>query len=191
MVRDARSDIERRARDADAVACAILKLSPEWMDAALPALGTAMAEQTMFEPPVAAPDVVEPREEAEWDPLASIVYVAAVAKFRAGQIGSAVALLATHMLGPAAEADALTGLAICAVQLGKIREALILATACTKMPVKHPRAFCIAGYCELELGNRKTAQTLLALAARMARQRPEFREDLRAAQRLLLILHYA
>jgi hypothetical protein len=29
------------------------------------------------------------------------------------------------------------------------------------------------------------------MAARMARRRPEFREDLRTAQRLLLILHYA
>jgi hypothetical protein len=57
--------------------------------------------------------------------------------------------------------------------------------------VKHPRAYYITGFCELQRGNRKNAQSHLAMAARMARRRPEFRDDLRAAQRLLLILHYA
>jgi hypothetical protein len=66
-----------------------------------------------------------------------------------------------------------------------------LAPAVLPCLLKHPRAYCIAGFCELERGNRKAAQSLLALGARIARKRPEFAEDLRAAQRILLILHFS
>jgi len=85
----------------------------------------------------------------------------------------------------------LSGLALCGVRLGQFGEALTLATACLNLPEKHPRAYCIAGFCELERGNRKAAQSLLALGARIARKRLEFAEDLRAAQRILLILHFS
>ena len=37
----------------------------------------------------------------------------------------------------------------------------------------------------------RLAQSLLALGARIARKRPEFAEDLRAAQRVLLLLHFS
>jgi hypothetical protein len=79
---------------------------------------------------------------------------------------------------------------VCGTRLGKFDEAFILATACLNLSVEHPRAFFVARFCKLKRGNRKAAQSPLATAARIARKLPEFRADLRAAQRLLLILHF-
>lgn len=82
------------------------------------------------------------------------------------------------------------GLAICASCLGRAEEAYVFAMESLRRGGKHPRAFCIIGLCELENGDRPAAQHHLAAATRLARSRPEFRDELRAAQRLLLILNF-
>lgn len=87
-------------------------------------------------------------------------------------------------------ADALSSLALCGVSMGQFEEALKLAKECLAIDPAHPRAHCIAGLCQIQNGNRKLAQTSLALAARIARANPDYVEPLQAAQRLLLILHF-
>lgn len=87
-------------------------------------------------------------------------------------------------------ADGLSSLALCGVSMGLFEEALTLAKECLAIDPAHPRAHCIAGLCQLQSGNRKLAQTSLALAARIARNNPDYAEPLQAAQRLLLILHF-
>lgn len=87
-------------------------------------------------------------------------------------------------------ADSLSSLALCGVSMGQFDDALILAKECLAIEPAHPRAHCIAGLCQLQSGNRKMAQTSLALAARIARANPDYAEPLQAAQRLLLILHF-
>jgi hypothetical protein len=186
VIRDARTGLELLAAEADPIATAVLRLAPGWAESALPALGAAVV--------AGAAAQLDPEGRAgdhEGDPLVGAFCDAAVAEIQAGRIEPAAALFATLWQRKSATADALIGLAICGTHLGKFEEALVFANECMKLPEKPPRAFCIAGFCELQLGNRKSAQSLLALAARMARRRPEFRDDLRAAQRLLLILHYA
>jgi len=61
----------------------------------------------------------------------------------------------------------------------QVDEAFTLANECLKLPMKRPRAYRIAGFCELER------------AIARPRSRPEFAEDLRAAQPVLLILHFS
>jgi Flp pilus assembly protein TadD len=123
--------------------------------------------------------------------VAPFIHDLAVEGFQSGHIERAAALFATLLHLEKQQAEVLSGLALCGVRLGQFGEALTLATACLNLPEKHPRAYCIAGFCELERGNRKAAQSLLALGARIARKRLEFAEDLRAAQRILLILHFS
>ena len=188
LIREARHDVERRALGNDAIAAATLRLGPQWRDADLAALGADVAAQSAV--PAREPARVE-SAAGDTARVARIFYDTAGTAFGTGRLAQSAALLATVLHLGAGEADALVGLAACAARMEKFDEALILATECTRLPVKHPRAFSIAGFCELERGNRKAAQSLLALAARMARNRPDLRQDLRTAQRLLLILHFA
>ena len=76
------------------------------------------------------------------------------------------------------------------MRLDRYDEALPLAQESLKSGVRHPRAYCIVGMCELLRGNKAAAQENLAMATRMGRNHPEFREDMRLAQRLLLIRHF-
>jgi hypothetical protein len=177
-VRTARDEFERRHTAGDVVASAILTLAAaEWTDDGIADLQAAIAGQRISGP-------------FEANQIAPLVHDCAVDGFKTGHIGRAAVLFATLQHLKIEEAEALSGLALCGARLGKFDEALRLATECLKLPVKHPRAYCIAGFCELERGNRKAAQSFLALGARIARSRPEFAEDLRAAQRVLLILHF-
>jgi Flp pilus assembly protein TadD len=177
-VRTARDELERRRLAGDAVASAILTLgAAEWSDEGIVEIQAAIAGQ---------------RIDGAFgaNQIAPLVHDCAVDGFKTGHINRAAVLLATLQHLKIEEAEALSGLALCGARLGKFDAALTLATECLKLPVKHPRAYCIAGFCELERGNRKAAQSFLALGARIARNRPEFAEDLRAAQRVLLILHF-
>jgi hypothetical protein len=177
-VRAARDEFERRRITGDAVASAILTLgATEWADNGIADLQAAIAGQRVS-------------GNFGEDGIASLIHEGAVEGLKTGHINRAAVLLATMQHLRMEEAEALSGLALCGARLGKFDEALTLATECLKLPVKHPRAYCIAGFCELERGNRKAAQSFLALGARIARNRPEFAEDLRAAQRVLLILHF-
>lgn len=177
-VRTARDEFERRREAGDAVASAVLMLgATEWADEGLADIEAAIAGQRVS-------------GAFEANRIAPLVHDCAVDGLKTGHIDRAAVLLATLQHLKTEEAEALSGLALCAARLGKFDEALTLATECLRLPVKHPRAYCIAGFCELERGNRKAAQSFLALGARIARSRPEFAEDLRAAQRVLLILHF-
>ncbi len=119
------------------------------------------------------------------------LYDLAAAEFEAGRASQAAVFLGAILTSKPDDSEALSALALCAARLGMFDEALSIATHCLDLGDKHPRAYCVAGYCELERGNRKAAQSLLAMAARISRNRPECKNDLQAAQRLLLILHFA
>lgn len=182
--RRAREQFERRKAAADSVAAAVLAVAPEqWKESGLSELQKAIASDHGGE----ASDLAGADDEE----VAAFVHDLAVKAFKDGHIAHAVVLFATLLHMARQEAEALSGLALCAVRLDRFDQALTLATEGLNLPEKHPRAYCIAGFCELERGNRKAAQSLLALGARIARRRPEFAEDLRAAQRVLLILHFA
>jgi Flp pilus assembly protein TadD len=175
----AREELRQRSEAGDPVASAILTIGKaEWSDEGAADIESAIARQ-----PVA--------DSHDAPPVASFIHDCAVISLKEGQVGRAAVLFATLLHLRQEEAEAFSGLALCGARMGKFDEAFTLAGECLKLPVKHPRAYCIAGFCELERGNRKAAQSFLALGARIARNRPEFAEDLRAAQRVLLILHFS
>jgi Flp pilus assembly protein TadD len=185
LVRNARDAFERWRGEGDAVAVAILTLgSPAWTEEGVADIQAAIKEHTD-----SGADKSENSAEIKW--IASFIHDFAVESFRNGHVNRAAVLFGTLLHLKMEEAESLSGLALCGVRLNRFDDALMLANECLKLPVKHPRAYCIAGFCELERGNRKAAQSLLALGARIARNRPEFAEDLRAAQRVLLVLHFA
>ena len=128
---------------------------------------------------------------ARGESLLPHLYDQAVAAVAADRVDQAIVLLGALLNWKTSEADALLGLAVCAAQLERYDEALVFATERLKHAADHPRACFIAGLSELKRSDRRAAQNYLAAAARMARRRPEFREDLRAAQRLLLTMHFA
>jgi hypothetical protein len=84
----------------------------------------------------------------------------------------------------------LLALAVCAARLKQFAEARDLAQASLDTGSRHPRALCILGLCDLLSDSKVQAQGHLALAARLARGQAEFREDMRTAQKLLLIRHF-
>ena len=131
-----------------------------------------------------------PTPQPQGDGVADMLYVAAVQAFESGAMDRAAALLAIAYASPEARNDTALGLAICAVRLGRLDEALPLAAESLRRGSRHPRAMCIVGLCELARGNKALAQEHLALAARVARSQPAYREDMRIAQRLLLIRHF-
>ncbi|WP_375453317.1 hypothetical protein [uncultured Methylobacterium sp.] len=122
---------------------------------------------------------------------AGALWTVAAAAVAEGRLREALALLAALVVAPAGREEGLLGLAVCAARLKQYEEARILALASRASGPGHPRALCVAGHCALELGDRRAAQSYLATAARIARRRIEFREDLRLAQRLLLLMHIA
>jgi hypothetical protein len=185
-VRAAGAEFQRRLATGDSVAKAILALAANaWAEQELADIGAAIDERRIGGNPV------QTSANADTDWIALFIHDLAVEGFRSGHIERAAALFATMLHLEKQQAEALSGLALCGVRRAQFAEALTLATECLKLPEKHPRAYCIAGFCELERGNRKAAQSLLALGARIARKRPEFAEDLRAAQRILLIHHFS
>lgn len=121
-------------------------------------------------------------------PWNRLLYDGASAAVAAARFGEAIVLLVALTEVPAGRGDALIGLAVCAARLSAYEEALALALESRGLRPDHPRASCIAGLAELERGNRRAAQSHLAAAARLARGRPEFQEDLRLAQRNLLLM---
>lgn len=134
-----------------------------------------------------AGQVVDAGSDAE---CVSTLRAHAAALVAAGDIGGAINILCALMDWPAARDDALLGLAICAVRIDRHDEALALALAYLKLGGKHPRAHCIVGVCQLRNGERRAAQNHLAIAVRAARGDATFRDELRAAQRLLIVLNF-
>lgn len=99
---------------------------------------------------------------------------------------TALLLLATH---GTTRADAAIGLCICAWRMGRDELAFDLAVEALALSPGHPRACLVAGLAQLRRGQRRAAQTYLAAASRSARRKPDYRDDLREAQRSLLLLH--
>jgi hypothetical protein len=131
------------------------------------------------------------RPRFDIESLAPLLYERAIEAVAADRIEEAVVALALVARSETGRADGLLGLAVCAAKIQDYETARVLALETLKHRPGHPRACCIAGRCELERGDKKAAQHHLALAARMGRRQPEFRDDLRAAQRLLLMMHMA
>lgn len=127
---------------------------------------------------------------ASEDFLVRLIREFAADDFAAGRTQRAAILLSSVLFEDQLGPDPALGLAVCAVRLGRLDEALALATESLRRGSRHPRAFCIAGLCELDRGERSAAQNHLAIATRVARSQPEFRNDMRMAQRLLLILNF-
>lgn len=123
--------------------------------------------------------------------LAPAAYELADVLVEAGRFREAATLLCAVAGLPGGDFDGMLGLAVCALRLGRPEVARALSQECLKRDPRHPRACCIAAHCELKRGDRRSAQSYYALAARLARTRPEFRDDLRAAQRALLLMHLA
>lgn len=176
-VRDA-SDAGSQSR------AAALSLQSPGADALLPAMAAAIiaAEHAADAPPSAT------QAGEQW--LLSLLYDEAVNAVARGEIDRAVTALCASLHWKAGEADALLGLAVCAVRLERYDPALTLALDRLRLEPDHPRALCIAGLCELKRGDRRTAQNYLAAAAKLARRNPAFREELRASQRLLILMHF-
>lgn len=185
LIENAHENYRRRERAGDAVAVAVMRLTPPtWSESDCAA---AIIEQSLL---VEDNGTSGASDDPDANRLGWALYDRAAADVEGGRTDRAAVLLATLLYLGVAVADALAGLAVCGARLGKFEEALVLATECLKLPIKHPRAFFVAGWCEIRLGNLKAAQLLLATAARFARTRPEFRGDLQAAQRLLLAMHF-
>jgi hypothetical protein len=152
----------------------------------------AAKANTMARPKQSAGKLVAGDENAiaPEDTLVRFLHWVAEEEFGASRAESAAILLSSLLFEDELGPDPTLGLAICAVRLGRLNEAFALATESLRRGSKHPRAFCIAGLCELDRGDRGAAQHHLAIATRVARSRPEFRDDMRMAQRLLLILNF-
>lgn len=183
------ADFIRRADAGDIGARAALELIPVRGEQLLAEISLELAERMAGE--AERPVEVGNSALAERHALAPIAYELAGEMVEGGRFREVVVLLCAIAGLPGGEFDGLLGLAVCALRLDRPEVALALAHACLKRDPRHPRACCIAAHCELKRGDRRTAQHYFALAARVARTRPEFREDLRSAQRALLLMHLA
>ena len=160
-----------------------LSLLPPDADARLPTIAAAIVARRD-----SANAQATTQPDDQW--LLPFLYDEAVGAVAAGQIDLATTALGVSLYWKAGEADALLGLAVCAVRLEQYDPALTLALDRLRLGHDHPRALCIAGLCELRRGDRRAAQNYLAAAARLARRNPAFREELRASQRLLILMHF-
>ena len=82
--------------------------------------------------------------------------------------------------------SALHGLAAVLCRAGRHDEALKLALIVASSGHPDPRALILAGYAAYRTGDSNLGRRCLAKASRQARGRPEYAEELRFAQRLLL-----
>lgn len=128
-----------------------------------------------------------PSDGAPVDPDA--LYGRAVDHVREGRPAAALGALLALQAAPGARAQAARALATLALRHARDDAALQLAERGLTMAPGHPRDSLVAGLVELQRSHRRAAQAHLAAAARSARRRPEYREDLRLAQRALLLLH--
>jgi tetratricopeptide (TPR) repeat protein len=162
---------------------AALSLLPDGADALLASIAAAVV--TRWTSRSGQPS---PQADDQW--LPPLLYEEAVTAVAEGDVARATTALAVSLHWKAGEADALLGLAVCAVRLERFDQAQSLAFERLRLGQDHPRALCIVGLCELKRGDRRTAQSYLAAAARLARRNPAFREELRASQRLLILMHF-
>ena len=86
--------------------------------------------------------------------------------------------------------SALYGLATSLCKSGKYQEALDLSLIVGASGHPHPRALILAGYAAYKIDDPNLGRRCLARASRIARGKPEYTEELRFAQRLLLTQHF-
>jgi len=87
--------------------------------------------------------------------------------------------------------EALCGLSICAVREGLFEDALRFSISSMSSFCRSARAFCIAGYCEMQSGRLKEAKDWLAIALRLSRGCAASLPDNRCAQGLLLSMYFS
>lgn len=127
------------------------------------------------------------RLDAAFEPTAGGLCALAAARLTAGdRPGAILALIGLARIAPA---DGLAGLAGLALLDERPHDARTLAAAATEADGAHPRAHLVLGCVARAAGAVKLAQQHLAATSRLARRQPAFRDDQRAAQQLLLLLH--
>lgn len=115
---------------------------------------------------------------------------AARAEFATGNLSHGAGRLIPFLELEEAAAIVLEALSQGCLIAGRFEDACAIALRCLEGDPVNPRALCIAGECELALGNKKAAQAHLAKCARISRKLPDHIEDMRTAQRLLLQMHF-
>ncbi|MGI6244211.1 MAG: hypothetical protein ACOYJQ_00385 [Pseudochelatococcus sp.] len=190
-VRERLTQAHARAREqahaGDEVLRAAFALQGEAADAMLPLVAAEVAGTLRRYPAAKDPAPEGPGGDAQ---CIAGLQAQAAALAAAGDVAGAVTVLCALLDWPEACNDALLGLAICALRLDRHDAALVFALDYLKRGGRHPRAHCVAGLCRMQLRDRKAAQSHLAAAARAARGDLRFRDELRAAQRLLIMLNF-
>ena len=176
------STLRRRAAEGDEAAMAALAIAGGDVDDALDAVTRIGTGSRM------AIGVSASGGEGAATPVGGLYGAAMEAD--AGLRENDAALLLAALSGTAAgEHDGMLGLAVLALRRGLIDEAGALVTSCLAAEPMHPRAGSIFAICELERGRAASGQAYLAAACRHARAARCFRDELRIAQRALLLMH--
>lgn len=166
---------EAAAKGADSASAALAVADAETADA-LRELARLLEE-----------DASGPAQDAS--PLAPALYALAAGLDEAAREREAALLLAALAGLADGAAMGMLGLATIALRRGQAEHAHALASAALRGDDRHPRAMSLLGVLELERGRGAEAQALLAAAARLARRNPLLRDELRIAQRALLLMH--
>ncbi|MGR3483831.1 MAG: hypothetical protein ACU0BF_00660 [Paracoccaceae bacterium] len=114
------------------------------------------------------------------------LYDTAVRLAGEGESADAARLFLRLAMAQHRTAGAIYGLAAALCDAGRHDRALELALLLSDAPDAGPRAWMLAGYAAYRTGDAGLARRLLARGSRAARGRPDYAEELRFAQRLLL-----
>ncbi|WP_407048035.1 tetratricopeptide repeat protein [Methyloraptor flagellatus] len=164
----AREALESSAKHGDDVAGAILRLDPDW----------AIYDH--------AQDWLPGLADTVWNSVEQT----ARSEMAVGHADRAISLLVPFVADETTRGAALRRLAQTSAEMARYEEALIIVRRCLEDDPNDPQMLCLAGLCRYKLGDNDGAQVLLAKSARIARKFPEYAESLRAAQRLLLQIHF-
>lgn len=105
-----------------------------------------------------------------------------------GRIADAATILLALLRDPARAGEGALGLAVLALGQDDPADAEAFARFCLDRGERSARACAIAGVAALERGDRGEAQRLLSASARIARTNQDAVDDLRGAQRVLLLM---
>ncbi|MEM8837083.1 MAG: hypothetical protein AAGE89_03235 [Pseudomonadota bacterium] len=122
---------------------------------------------------------------------AAHVYEEAVRLMGAGDTNGARQLFRLLKAHSPLENIGVFGLLALAAHEEDFETALSLANELIENDCRIPRVYLIAGYSALQLKQTKYAKRYYALASRLARKNPAYRDEQRAVQRELLMLQFA
>ncbi|MBB3950327.1 hypothetical protein [Aureimonas jatrophae] len=159
---------------------AFLRLPPE------PGAPAPAAEAASAQLLARADRLVETLDGADTVPVGG--WLQARAAQTDGRAGEAAAILRALMEDPARAGEGALGLAVLALGRPDLEDAGAFARFCLDRGERTPRACAVAGLAALEAGNLADAQRLLSAAARIARTEEGASDDLRGAQRVLLLM---